>query len=133
MTQEPLFFDDWRDAARHAIAACGGPKAVATQMRPDLKPDHAARWLMDCLNADRRENLNPDQLMHLMRIARQAGVHCVMQYICTDLGYTVPAPTDPIDAAAELRREYIEATRRLMKMAERIESLEAQASLRVVR
>lgn len=132
MMQEPLFFDDWRDALRHVIAALGGPKRVAAQMRPDLKPDHAARWLMDCLNADRREHLNPDQLMHLLRIARQHGMHGGMDYIAEDCGYRRPTPIDPADAADALRREFIDSTKRLTDLARRIESMEARAAVRSV-
>lgn len=43
------------------------------------------------------------------------------------LGYTLPTPVEPRDEAAELQRQYIEATRALMKMSERIERLRSVA------
>ena len=42
MNQEPLFFEDWREAMRHVVAVLGGPKPVGSRMRPDMKPDDAA-------------------------------------------------------------------------------------------
>lgn len=132
MMQEPLFFDDWRDALRHVIAALGGPKQVAARMRPDLKPDHAARWLMDCLNSDRREHFSPDQFLQLLRMARDAGVHTAMDYIAEDCGYRRPDPVDPSDAADALRREFIDSTRRLGELAKRIETLESRQHVRSV-
>lgn len=132
MMQEPLFFEDWRDALRHVVAALGGPKAVGGRIRPDMKPDHAARWLNDCLNPDRRENFSPDQLLLILRLGREAGVHTGMDFLAEDCGYRRPQPVDPTDAADELRRRYIESTRTLVEMAKRIESLEARGNVRSV-
>jgi len=132
MTQEPLFFEDWREAMRHVVAALGGPKSVGARMRPDMKPDHAARWVNDCLNADRREHFSPDHLFLILRIARQAGIHTGMAFIAEDCGYRAPAPVDPADAADELRRRYIEAARGMAEMAKRIEAIETRGNLRPV-
>jgi len=132
MNQEPLFFDDWRDAMRHVISVLGGAKVVGARMRPDMKPDHAARWVMDCLNSDRRENFSPDQLLQLLRLARDAGVHAGMAFIADECGYRKPEPLDPTDAADALRREFIDSTKRLSELAKRIESMEARASIRSV-
>lgn len=54
MMQDRLFFEDWREALRHVVAAMGGPKVVGARMRQDMKPDH---------------------LFLLLRLAREAGVH----------------------------------------------------------
>ncbi len=132
MTQEPLFFDDWREALRYVVAALGGPKPVAGRMRPDMKPEHAARWLNDCLNPDRRENFSPDHLLLLLRLAREAGVHSGMDFIAEDCGYRHPQPVDPTDAADALRREFIDSTKRLGDLAKRIETLDARAQVRSV-
>lgn len=128
MNQEPLFFEDWREAMRHVVAVLGGPKPVGSRMRPDMKPDHAARWLNDCLNADRREHFSPDQLMLLLRLAREAGIHTGMAFIAEDCGYRAPQPVEPADAADELRRRYIESARAMADMVKRIELLETRGS-----
>lgn len=132
MIQEPMFFEDWRDALRHVVAALGGAKVVAGWLRPDLKPDHAARWLNDCLNPDRRENFSPDHLLLLLRLAREAGIHTGMDYIAEDCGYRRPQPVDPADATDALRREFVDSTKRLTDLAKRIEAMEARANVRSV-
>ena len=104
--------------------ALGGTKAVGSRMRPELSPDHAGRWLSDCLNADRREKLDPDQVMWLLKEARQVGSHGLMTYMTREAGYTAPQPVDPLDEVAELQRQYIEAARAMAKMAERIERVQ---------
>ena len=130
MSQEPLFFEDWRDALRHVVAALGGAKVVAARMRPEMKPDHAARWLNDCLNHDRRESLHVDHLMHLLALARQRGLHSGMAYIAAETGYKV-APVEPTDERMELMRQYVEAARAMKNIASRIEAVESRAGLKV--
>lgn len=125
MNQEPLFFEDWRDALRHVVAVLGGAKVVAAQMRPELKPDHAARWLNDCLNDGRREHLHVDHLLHLLSLARQHGVHAGMGYLAEECGYKA-LPVEPADERSELMRQYIEATRALGQIAKRIEANDAK-------
>ncbi len=133
MMQEPLFFEDWREAMRHVVAALGGAKAVGARMRPDMKPDHAGRWVSDCLNADRREHFSPDHLFLLMRLAREAGIHTGMAFIAEDCGYRAPTPVDPADMADELRREFTQSVKRLDAIAERIEKFEQRhAAVRAV-
>lgn len=131
MTQEPLFFDDWREALRYAVAALGGPKVVGSKMRPDMKPDHAARWLNDCLNQDRREHLSPDHLMHLLILARQAGVHAGMQYMTEECGYRAQ-PVEPADERTELMRQYVESAKVMERIAKRIEAAEMRTMVKAV-
>lgn len=132
MTQEPLFFEDWREAMRHVVAALGGPKVVGARMRPDLNPVRAQTWVTDCLNPDRRENFSPDHLLLLLRLAREAGIHTGMDYIAEDCGYRRPQPVDPADATDALRREFVDSTKRLTDLAKRIEAMEARANVRSV-
>lgn len=131
MNQEPLFFEDWRDALRHVVAALGGAKVVGAKMRPEMKPDHAARWLNDCLNHDRRENLHVDQLMHLLTLGRQAGIHSGMNYFAEECGYRAQA-VEPIDEHTELMRQYVEAAKAMGQIAKRIESVEMRSNLKAV-
>ncbi len=133
MMQEQLFFDDWRDAMRHVVAALGGAKVVGARMRQDMKPDQAGRWVSDCLNADRREHFSPDHLFLLMRLARESGVHTGMALIAEDCGYRAPQPADPAEMVDELRREFMQSVKRLDGIAGRIEKFEQRhAAVRAV-
>lgn len=121
--QSALFHESLNEALREVILALGGTKKVAAQMRPEKTVDEAARWLNDCLNADRREKLDPDQVLWLLRESRKVGCHSAMHYLCEESGYSPAHPVEPQDELAELQRNFIESTKHLSKMAERIERL----------
>lgn len=127
MMQDRLFFEDWREAMRHVVAAMGGPKMVGARMRPDMKPDHAGRWVSDCLNADRRENFNPDHLFLLLRLAREAGIHAGMGFIAEEVGYRAE-PVNPVDERDALMREFVRAGKGMESLVKRIEDMDARSS-----
>lgn len=117
--------DDFNEALIACIKACGGSKVVGAKLWPEKAPDAAQRLLLDCLNEDRPARLAPEQVVLVLRMARERGCHAGMQYLCDSLGYAEPLPIDPRDEAAELQRQYIEAARSMGKLAERIERLSA--------
>ncbi len=131
MNQEPLFFDDIREALRHVVATLGGAKVVGSKMRPDLKPEHAARWLNDCLNGDRREHLHLDHLLQLLRMGREGGAHAAMTYLADDVGYKA-TPVEPADEHTELMRQYVSAAKAMGEIAKRIEAVEQRGALKAV-
>lgn len=87
--------------------------------------------MADCLNDSRREHLSPLQVVWLLREGREAGHHGAMRWLAVEAGYTEPAPVEPEDERSRLQREYIDATRNLARMVERIERLAAPAVARV--
>jgi hypothetical protein len=119
----PLFFDSTSDALRAIVQVLGGYKKVAAQMRPELPADTAAKWLTDCLNPERREKLDPDQFLLLLRLARQAGYHQSMAYVASEVGYEEPRPIEPQDQFAALQREFVNATKVQAQILERMERL----------
>lgn len=123
MSQPALFHESIIDAIREVVQALGGAKVVGARMRPDLPPDHAGRWLADCLSHERREKLSPDQVLWMGREGRHMGCHAIARYLMSDWGYAEPQPVEPEDERARLQREYIDAARAMSRMAERIERL----------
>lgn len=121
--QQALIHEDLNDALREVILALGGTKVVAAKMRPEKTPDEAARWLADCLNADRPAQLHPEQLLWLLREGRKINSHAAIRFVCAESGYQEPIAADPEDERAKLQREFTEATKSLMSMAARIERL----------
>ncbi|CAN5859156.1 hypothetical protein BH11PSE13_BH11PSE13_12370 [soil metagenome] len=111
------------DALVECVRACGGSKAVGPVLWPEKTPDAAQRLLLDCLNDDRPAKLSPEQLLLVLRLARQRGHHGGINYIAGDLGYGTPVPIEPRDEIADLQRQYIEAARTMSKMADRIDKL----------
>lgn len=122
MDQQALFHESINDALKAAIAAMGGTKTVGARMRPEMSPDHAGRWLADCLNGDRREHISPERLVWLLREARSHGVHVAMSWLAGECGYAA-TPVEPEDERQQLQREYIEAARSMAKIADRIERI----------
>lgn len=111
------------DALVECVKACGGSKVVGVAIWPAQGVEAAQRKLLACLNPDRNEKLGPDEVLLVLRMARQRGFHDALGFICADLGYTAPTPIDPKDEIAELLRTNNELRMRLLQSSERIEQL----------
>jgi hypothetical protein len=119
--QFPLFHEDLTDALRTCVQALGGAKRVGVMLRPELPADQAGRWIADCLNPDRRDQLHPDQLLLVLREARKVGCHAAMCFLAHAAGYAEPAPIEPEDERAALQRTFNEKVDALMALVARIE------------
>jgi hypothetical protein len=128
----PLF-QDMNDALTAAVHAVGGFKKVGLALRPELegRPQQAAQWLRDCLNHEKREKLSPEQLLHLLRHAREGNYHAAKHWIDGEAGYAESAPLRPEDALADLQRKFIAAVHLSHDVAEKIERL-ARSPLQAV-
>lgn len=94
------FFDSPEDALKAIIQQLGGIKKVGPRLFPDKTVDAAARYLLDCVNADRSEKLSLSQIMMLLRLAHEAGYHTAYAWISGEVGYDVK----PITKAEEVDR-----------------------------
>lgn len=97
--QVPLWHDSIEDAIGSAILALGGGKKVAELIWPVMarnKPQTAYTRLRHCLNPDKAEKLDPDEVLTIARAAAIIGEHSIMQYMARELGYelTVLAPDE---------------------------------------
>ena len=128
--QMSLHHESMADALREVIQSAGGPKAVGERMFPDMPIDHAASRIRDCLNHDRRDRFTPDQVMMILRMGHQAGCHAGMIFIARELGYSDPVPVEPEDEVARLQREFVEASKSLMTMANKIERMQSRVGLK---
>lgn len=126
MHNQDLWHDTISDALREAVQALGGFKKVGAMLWPDQSAEHAATKLRDCLNHDRRERLTPDQVVYLMRLARQADCHVIAKYLMQEAGYAPPVPLDPEDQLARLQREFVDAAAAMQKMAASIADAQAR-------
>jgi len=111
--QIPLFFDSYEEAIRATIAGIGGLKSVGVMLRPELAADEAGRWLADCLNCGRREQLHVRQLAVIRKEARRLGVHTLAAYEAREAGYADPQPLVVEDESARLQREFVQAVKAL--------------------
>ncbi|MBI5255407.1 MAG: hypothetical protein HY855_02830 [Burkholderiales bacterium] len=114
------------EALIECCRAIGGSKAAAALLWPAKAArdvEDARRYLAACLNPDRSEKLSLDEVLLIMRTARDHGCHIGMNYLATTLGYAEPVPIDTKDELAELLRASIEANRETQRRQERIERL----------
>lgn len=115
-TQQSLFHDDVCDAVRHVVSALGGFKAVGTRMRPEMRSDDAGRWLARCLDNERNDKLDLDQLLLILKWGREADCHVGIAFIANACGYETPKPTNPEDEKVRLQRELIAACQRTQEI-----------------
>jgi hypothetical protein len=92
--QMGLLIESVHDALGDAVRALGGPKVVASMMWPTKSIDAGRKKLLDMLSPDRDEKFSPEQVIWLLRQARQAGYHNAMQWVCGETGYECK-PLDP--------------------------------------
>jgi hypothetical protein len=127
-----MAFESLNDALIECIKAAGGSKQVGPLLWPEKAPDAAQRLLLDCLNDDRAAKLSPEQVLLVLRLARQKGFHDGMNYIASELGYGTPVPVEPRDEAAELMRQYIASVEEQKRTAERLERAVARLGIKAV-
>jgi hypothetical protein len=100
--QPPLFVESIYDAMRAMVQHLGGPKTVGAALWPAKSVDDARKQLLDCLNPERHEKLDPDQLVLLFRLAREAGFHVAKHWLDAETGYLPSVPADPAEEQARL-------------------------------
>lgn len=120
----PLFAD-WNDALDGVVHALGGYKKVGVMLRPELgaKPLAASQWLRDCLNPEKPERLNPDQVVLLLRLAKAEDYHAAKHWLDAEIGYEQGRPLKPEDEAASLQQRGADLVRELRAITERMERL----------
>lgn len=121
--QQPLWHDTPEDAFRSLVDALGGFKKVGADLWPALPVDQSGRRLAQCLDPDRAEKLTLSEQGLLLRRGRMAGIHTAAAFLLRDAGYAEPVPVDPETEKQRLQREYVQATRALLAMGQRIETL----------
>lgn len=83
-------FEDLYDALKGAVTALGGAKKVGPRLRPEARD--ARGWLLNCLNRDHEQKLDPEQVALILRWAGEAGYHDAKHWLDHDTGYQPAAP-----------------------------------------
>lgn len=104
-------FEDIYDALKGAVAALGGAKKVGPKLRPESRD--ARGWLLNCLNPEHAQKMDPEQVQLLLRLACEVGYHDAKHWIDADAGYQPALPARLEARLAEALRENAETRRRL--------------------
>lgn len=126
MHQLPLIPQDIYEAVEACVVALGGRQTVGHMIWPDLDdPVEAGKKLGRCLNQSHAEKLSVDQLIFIMKQARQVNCHVAMDYISNKCNYKYE-PVEPEDERAKLQREHIAAINLLSEITKKMEGLKGE-------
>lgn len=114
------------------VKAAGGSAIVGRKLFPEMKPEAAQRRLLDCLSEDRPAKLSPEQVLLVLRLAREKGYHGGVAFILQDLGYAPTTPIEPRDQAAELTRQAGELLAAAERITQQLQRLQPQLHVRQV-
>lgn len=116
--------ESMNEALVECIKAAGGSAAVGAKLWPERAPGSAQRLLLDCMNEERPSKLDPEQVLFILRLARERGCHAGMNYLAHELSYAGPIPIEPRDERDDLRRQVLEMGKALQAALERIEKID---------
>jgi hypothetical protein len=119
----PQCFDTFEDALKAAVMALGGNKVVGKLLRPDF--DHADEWLRKCLSSDKRERLEPGQVLVLLRQAKTQGFHSAFDYFASAAGYKAQ-PLDPARELQALEQDIADGLKALNARMARLEAIKTR-------
>lgn len=119
--QQPLFSDDIYSALRVCVAALGGNKKVGSELFPEKSIEKAAEHLSSCLSPERREKLDLDQFLWILRKARAVNCHAALYFICDDANYERPRTIEPEEELADLQRQLTATAQNLSEIMSRFE------------
>lgn len=114
--------ESFNDALIDCVKACGGSAKVGPLLWPEKSAKAAQTALLDAMNDDRPAKLSPDQVLFILRIARNKGYHAGIDFINQDLGYRPAVPVEPKDEVADLMSKFNESVSAQEALVARIES-----------
>lgn len=133
--KQAVVFESFQDSLRAIIQAAGGSSVVGPMIWTTIPTDQAGRRLCDCLNTDRRQHLDENETLFLLRLGQRVGCHAGMEHVSTHCGYAEPQPVYPKDERALQKEFRLAAAEAVQQVAKRLADLgiETPSSLRAVR
>jgi hypothetical protein len=129
-SQTTLFIDDVYEALREAVRALGGSKVVGHKLWPHQPVPQAARRLDDCLNRTRNDKLDPEQVLLILRWAREVGFHAAKHWLDEATGYMPSQPSDPKEQQDRAVDAVAEASAQLARAITALDRLQGKSALR---
>lgn len=120
--QPRLVCENSDDMLDSLVKALGGPKAVGGKLWPTKDAESAGHRVRDCINPNRREHFEPDEIFALLKLAREVEFHSAFEWVGDFVGYEVK-PIEPEDAKAALMRAYIDSTAKIAELSRKLEKL----------
>lgn len=117
--QFPLIVDSLNDAIRDTCRAIGFNE-IAMELWPKKGAKEAGRYLNDCLNIDRAQKLDGEEILYIAKRGRDTGCYLITAFFCAETGFAPPVPVDPLDQRAEAQRLFNEGVKQLERLAAKI-------------
>lgn len=134
--QQPLFIESVEEAVEATAAVCGGKKALACVMRPELAddPDAAGKWLLDALNPDRREALHIKHVMRACIYAREKyDCHVLKHFLDHATGYLPTEEANELTPRQRIARRRVQLATAAQELADEEAELDRADVMRDVR
>lgn len=134
--QQPLFIESLEEAVTTTAAVCGGKKAFACVMRPDLAddPEAALRWLLDALNPDRRTELHVKHVLRGCAYARaEYDCHILKHWLDRAAGYEPTDPASPLTPRQRIAQRRLQNAAEAKKLADEEAALDRADGMREIR
>jgi hypothetical protein len=125
----PLFLEDIYEALHAAVQALGGAKAVAAKLWPHKPIDQARKELLDALNRENPRKLDAEEIVALLRMAREANFHQAKHWLDRELGYEPSTPTDPAVEEDRLATALENATNALINIVEDVKRVRGKSPI----
>jgi len=116
-------------ALKDVVYHMGGAKRVAATLWPEKKISSAHALLLACLDANRREKLGSEDLIAIIRLGRDAGLHSAMDAFAEQAGYSRPSPITRDEERAELERRFLHALDQSKQMLDQLEGIQGRLKL----
>lgn len=116
-TQDPLFHDDFNDALSNAVKALGKQEVIARELWGPSKRS-PGQYLSDCLNPEREAKLAIDEIVTLLKWAREKGIHWAMHALCEEVGYEKPDVAPAITERQKRARRFKELADEMQRLAD---------------
>lgn len=123
MSQGKLFYEDVFEVVRAAVQHAGGAKIVAPKLWPTKPVLQAQKELLDCLNRESPRKLCIEELLTVLRLAKEAGFHQAKHWIDETLGYQPTPPQDPKIERDRLAEEIARAADNFQNLQRAVERL----------
>ena len=121
MEQNSLFVEDIYQALSDCVRALGTTKEVAYMIWPDKNQEN---YLRDCLDRSRNQKLDPEQIIFILKLAKEKGCHTGMNFINATCDYELPKPVNKKEKRAELQQEFIKAVKSLGELGSQLDNLD---------
>ena len=122
--KRPEFFaENELHCLRQAVDMFGGAKLVSAELWPMKDPIKGGKWLDCCLHQGRPEKLGVREMVAILKLCADSGIHEPKRWFDARMGYEpscpIDQPSDPMDHVEDLGR-LLKRYEALLREAEQI-------------